>query len=193
MSDRILTVPNVLSLLRLLMVPVFFWLIVTGRDGAAIAVLAASGLTDYLDGALARRFGQVSRLGQLLDPFADRLYILSTLIGLAWRDIVPWWLVVALVARDLVLAGTVPVLATHGYGPLPVHLLGKGATFNLLYSFPLLLLAEMGGTVGAVVRPVAWAFVWWGLILYWYTAGIYLDQVRRVVAADRDDGDARAG
>ncbi len=187
-SDRVLTVPNALSVLRLALVPLFFWLILARHDAWAIAVLAVSGVTDYLDGWIARHWGQVSRLGQLLDPLADRLYILATLLGLAWRDVVPWWLVIALVTRDVLLAGTIPVLARHGYGPLPVHLLGKAATFNLLYSFPLLLLAEVLGTAGTVVRPVAWAFAWWGLILYWYTAWLYLVQVRQVVGADRAEG-----
>ncbi len=181
-SNQILTVPNALSALRLVLVPVFFWLILTGRDAAAIAVLMVSGISDYLDGTLARRWGQVTRLGQLLDPFADRLYILSTLIALGWRDIVPWWLVAALIARDVLLALTIPVLASHGYGPLPVHLLGKAATFNLLYAFPLLLLAEISGPVGSVVRPIAWAFAWWGLILYWWAALLYLRQVRAAIA-----------
>ena len=192
-SDRILTVPNALSVLRLALVPVFFWLILTRRDGAAIVVLVVSGATDYLDGALARRWGQVTRLGQLLDPFADRLYILSTLLGLAWRDVIPWWLVIALVARDLVLAATVPVLASRGYGPLPVHLLGKAATFNLLYAFPLLLLAEVGGTVGAIARPIGWAFAWWGLLLYWWTAWLYLRQVRELVVGERGDDEVADG
>jgi cardiolipin synthase len=192
-SDRVLTVPNALSVLRLALVPVFFWLILTRRDGLAIAVLTVSGITDYLDGALARRWGQISRLGQLLDPFADRLYILSTLLGLAWREIIPWWLVAALVARDALMTLTIPVLARHGYGPLPVHLLGKAATFNLLYAFPLLLLAEVGGTVGDVVRPVAWAFAWWGLILYWYAAWLYLRQLRQVIASVPDSEDPGAG
>jgi cardiolipin synthase len=182
-SDRVLTIPNALSVLRLVLVPVFFWLLLTRRDGAAIVVLAVSGTSDYLDGMLARRWGQVSRLGQLLDPFADRLYILSTLVGLAWREIIPWWLVAALVARDLVLATTIPVLARHGYGPLPVHLLGKAATFNLLYAFPLLLLAQGSSTAAAIARPIAWAFAWWGLVLYWWTGWLYLRQVRQLSAA----------
>jgi cardiolipin synthase len=178
--DRVVTVPNVLSLLRLVLVPVFCWLIVNRHDGWAIVALAVSGISDYLDGMLARRWGQVSRIGQLLDPTADRLYIVSIVIALAWRDVVPWWLVVLLVSRDVLLSFTVPVLARYGYGPLPVHFLGKAATFSLLYAFPLLLLAELAGSVSAVVRPIAWAFVWWGTALYWWAAWLYLRQMRSV-------------
>jgi cardiolipin synthase len=179
--DRVLTIPNALSLLRLLLVPVFFWLILGGHDAWALAVLMVSGVSDYLDGTLARRWRQVSRMGQLLDPAADRLYIVSTLLGLALRDIIPWWLVIVLVGRDLLLTLTIPILARHGYGPLPVHVLGKAATFNLLYAFPLLLLAELGGGVGTVVRPIAWAFAWWGISLYWWAAWLYLRQMRSLI------------
>ena len=179
--DRVWTVPNVLSLLRLLLVPVFAVLILTERDAAAIVVLMVSGITDYLDGKLARRFGQVSRLGQMLDPAADRLYILVTLLGLAYRDVVPWWLVIGLVVRDLVLTATLPVLASHGHGPLEVSFLGKAATFNLLYAFPLLLLGSGEGTLAEIALPVGWAFAWWGTGLYWYTGLEYLRQVAEVV------------
>lgn len=183
-SDRVLTVPNMLSILRLLLVPVFAVLILTERDAAAIAVLMASGFTDYLDGTLARRWGQESRLGQLLDPAADRLYILTTLLGLAYRDVLPWWLVGALVARDLLLTATLPVLASHGHGPLQVSFLGKAATFNLLYAFPLVLLGAGDGALASVAGPIGWAFAWWGTALYWWTALAYLRQVRDAV---RDD------
>jgi cardiolipin synthase len=184
--DRVLTVPNALSFLRLLLVPAFFWLVLNQHDAWALAVLAVSGASDYLDGKLARSWGQVSRVGQLLDPAADRLYIVSTLLGLAWRDVIPWWLVIVLISRDALLALTIPVLARYGYGPLPVHMLGKAATFNLLYAFPLLLLAQVGGEVGTVVRPVAWAFAWWGTSLYWWAALLYLRQATEVIrAADR--------
>jgi cardiolipin synthase len=185
-SNRVLTVPNALSVLRLLLLPVFFWLLLARRDGAAIVVLVVSGASDYLDGALARRWGQISRLGQLLDPVADRLYILSTLIGLAWRDVIPWWLVALIVGRDVLLSVTIPLLARHGYGPLPVHFIGKAATFSLLYAFPLLLLAQGDNTASAVARPVGWAFVWWGTGLYWWAAVLYVRQVREVTGADRD-------
>jgi cardiolipin synthase (CMP-forming) len=179
--DQVVNVPNALSALRLALVPVFFWLILRHRDGWALAVLAVSGFTDYLDGNLARRWGQVSRLGQLLDPVADRLYILATLLGLAWRDVVPWWLVALVVGRDVLLSVTIPVLARSGYGPLPVHFLGKAATFCLLYAFPLLLLAQIGGPVAQAALAVGWAFAWWGTGLYWWAGWLYVRQVREVV------------
>lgn len=182
-SDRVLTVPNLLSLARLLLVPVFAWLIIVERDGLALAVLAFSGISDWLDGYLARRWHQETRVGQLLDPAADRLYILSTLLGLAWRDLIPWWLVALIVARDVLLSTTLPVLARHGYGPLPVHFLGKAATFNLLYAFPLILLGDGSGPVSDLARPVGWAFALWGTGLYWWAGWLYLRQVRDVVKA----------
>ena len=180
-TERVLTVPNLLSLARLLLVPVFAWLIIDHHDGWALVVLGFSGFSDWLDGYLARRWNQVSRVGQLLDPSADRLYILSTLLGLAWRDLIPWWLVAVIVVRDLVLMPTIPLLARHGYGPLPVHFLGKAATFNLLYAFPLILLADGAGTLAEVARPIGWAFAWWGTGLYWWAGLLYLRQVRDVL------------
>jgi cardiolipin synthase (CMP-forming) len=180
-SDQVVNIPNALSLLRLLLVPVFFWLILTRHDGWALLVLAVSGITDYLDGNLARRWGQVSRVGQLLDPVADRLYILATLLGLAWRDVVPWWLVALIVARDVLLLFTIPVLAQHGYGPLPVHFLGKAATFCLLYAFPLLLLAQLGGPIATAALVLGWAFAWWGTGLYWWAGWLYVVQFRQLI------------
>ena len=191
-SDRVVTVPNALSALRLLLVPVFGWLIVAEHDLLALVVLMVSGWSDYLDGKLARRWGQVSRVGQLLDPAADRLYILTTLLGLGWREIVPWWLVAAIVGRDLLLSLTIPVLGRRGYGPLPVHFLGKAATFNLLYAFPMLLLGEFGGLLGDLARPVGWAFAWWGVALYWWAAWLYLRQVAQLVRRSDAEPSARS-
>src|SRR3954464_2447460 len=149
LADRVWTVPNLLSLLRLLGVPVFLWLALGPHaDGWAFAVLAFAGISDYADGKIARRFNQSGRLGALLDPAADRLYVLATLIALTVRDIVPIWIAVGIPARDVLLALTLPVLRRHGYGPLPVHFLGKAATLCLLYALPLLLLAHHGGTLG---------------------------------------------
>lgn len=180
-STRVLTVPNLISFARLLLVPVFAVLLVRRQDLWAFAVLAVSGASDWLDGVLARRLGQVSRLGQLLDPAADRLFILVTIVALAWRGVVPWWLVVALVARDVVLALMLLVLARAGEPPLPVHLAGKAGTFALLYAFPLLLLATWQGALGTVATVLGWAFALWGVGLYWFSGVLYLEQARRVL------------
>jgi cardiolipin synthase len=180
-TDRVLTVPNALSALRLLGVPVFLWLILEHHDGWALALLMVSGFTDYLDGKIARRFGLISPLGKLLDPAADRLYILATLLGLAFRDVVPWWLVVVLLGREAFIAALLPLLRSRGYTALPVHFLGKAATFCLLYAFPLLLLGQFHGTVGDVAQPVGWAFTYWGTALYWVAGVLYAVQTRQVL------------
>ena len=182
-SSRVLTVPNAISFVRLLLVPVFAVLLATGNDGWAVVVLAVSGASDWLDGVLARRLGQVSRLGQLLDPAADRLFIIITLVALAWRDVVPWWLLVVLGLRDVVLAIMLLVLGRAGYAPLPVHLAGKAGTFALLYAFPLLLLGEMDSWVGVVTGVVGWAFALWGVALYWFAGVLYLAQAARLLRA----------
>ena len=164
--DRLFTVPNLLSVLRLLGVPLFLWLLLGPHaDVAALVVLALSGLSDWADGVLARRLNQASRLGELLDPLADRLYILATLIGLTLRNIIPWWLAGLIVLRDVILLATVPALRRRGYWSLPVHYLGKAGTFCLLYAFPFLLLASHEGTAADIARPIAWAFTIWGVAL----------------------------
>lgn len=181
-SSRVLTVPNALSVVRLLGVPVFLWLILGPEaDGLAILVLAVAGFTDWLDGRIARRWNQASRLGQLLDPAADRLYIVCTLIGLTVRDVIPLWLPLAILARDVLLAGLLPLLRRAGYGPLPVHFLGKAATFNLLYAFPLLLLGDGSGSLATVADVFGWAFAGWGTALYWWAGVLYAVQTRQLV------------
>jgi cardiolipin synthase (CMP-forming) len=182
-SDRVLTLPNVLSALRLVGVPIFLWAILSGHDVLALVILMLSGITDYLDGKLARRLGLESRLGQMLDPLADRLYIATTLFGLAWRDIIPWWLVAALVGREILLAAVLLWIRRYGQVGLPVHFIGKAATFNLLYAFPLLLLGEGQSAFAEWALPIGWAFAWWGTVLYWVAAVMYIVQARRVVAA----------
>jgi cardiolipin synthase len=188
-GDRVATLPNALSLARILGVPLFLWLILgPHRDGLALLVLMLSGATDYLDGWLARRLNQTSRLGQLLDPAADRLYILATMVGLTLRQVIPLWLTLFLLARDLMLAACVPRLRQLGYGPaLPVHYLGKAATFNLLYAFPFLLLGDHSGadmTATAILASVfGWAFAIWGAGLYWWAGILYVIQVRELSPA----------
>ncbi|WP_230209193.1 CDP-alcohol phosphatidyltransferase family protein [Nostocoides sp. HKS02] len=182
-SDRVLTLPNLLSSLRFVGVPVFLWAILTGHDAIALVTLMLSGISDYLDGKIARRFGLVSRIGQLLDPLADRLYIATTLVGLAWRDIIPWWLVAALVGREVLLAGILLWIKRYGQTGLPVHFIGKAATFNLLYAFPLLLLGQGTGTFAHWALPIGWGFAWWGTVLYWIAGVMYIVQARQVARA----------
>jgi CDP-diacylglycerol--glycerol-3-phosphate 3-phosphatidyltransferase len=182
-TDRWFTVPNLLSALRLAGVPLFlYWVLVTEQDGRAILLLMAAGVSDYADGKIARTWGSTSRLGQLLDPLADRLYILATLIALVARDGLPLAFAVALVARELFLLSLYPSLRARGFGPLPVNFLGKAATFNLLYAFPMLLAAlpERDDLLATVFRPLGWAFVTWGTVLYWVAGVAYAWQVREL-------------
>jgi len=187
-QGRILTVPNAISVARLAGVPVFLWLVLGPHaDAWAVGLLIAAGLSDWLDGVIARAWDQQSRLGQVLDPAADRLYIAATLIGLAIRAIIPWWLVGLLAARELVLGVALLVLRRHGYGPLQVSLVGKAATLCLLYAFPLLFLGAHDGTPALVARVIGWAFAIWGTALYWWAAWLYLVQARRLISAARGE------
>ena len=185
-TDRVLTLPNVLSLIRLAGVPVFLWLVLGPHaDAWAVVVLAVGGATDFLDGYLARSRHAVSRVGQMLDPIVDRTWIAATLLGLGLREVVPWWLVGVLVARDVCMFLLVPLLRTRGYTSLPVHFLGKVATFFLLYAFPAVLLGD-GGWPGAMVfKVVGWAFVIWGSALYWWAGLLYVRQAITIVNGTR--------
>jgi cardiolipin synthase len=186
-SNRIFTLPNVISLLRLLGVPVFLYLLlVPNHDVAAVIVLAIGGSTDWVDGYLARRMNSVSRLGELLDPFADRLYILAMLIGFTVRDVIPWWLTAALLAREAFLGVVLLVLRRHGFGPPPVHYVGKTGTFLLLAAFPIILLAKAVPSWSAWAYPVGWGLSWWALGLYWAAAVLYLVQAVRLLRYDRE-------
>jgi cardiolipin synthase len=180
------TLPNAVSALRLLGVPLFLWLVLGPEaDVLALLLLMVSGFTDWLDGYLARKLNQTSKLGQILDPVADRLYILAVVVGLALRDIIPWWVALILPARDAFLWCLVPFLRTRGYSALPVHFLGKAATFNLLYAFPLLFIGDGGGTVATLGKVFGWAFAIWGIGLYWWAGLLYAWQVRKLMA-DRE-------
>jgi cardiolipin synthase (CMP-forming) len=197
--DRILTIPNGLSVLRLIGVPVFLWLVLGPHlDAWAVVLLIASAATDWLDGKIARAFNQQSKLGEALDPAADRLYIAATLVALAIRNIIPWWLVALLAVRELVVAGALGLLKRKlGFGTLQVSFVGKTATLCLLYAFPLLLLGTYAGNLGEVTRILGWAFACWGTALYWWAAALYLVQARDLltgretaptVPAPNDDG-----
>jgi cardiolipin synthase len=182
--DRIVTVPNLLSVLRLAGVPVFLWLLLGPKaDVIALIVLIAAGFTDWLDGKLARWLHQTSRLGALLDPAADRLYIVATLVAFVIRGIVPWWLAAILVGKDVVVGLCLPLLRRAGYAPPEVHYVGKAATFALLYALPLLLFAQGNSALAQIVRPIGYAFTVWGTVLYVWTGALYVAQV--VIAVRR--------
>jgi cardiolipin synthase len=180
-SSRVLTVPNMLSVVRLALVPVFLAVLVAGHDILALAILVVSSVTDYLDGLIARRFRQVTRLGQLLDPAADRLFIFAAVIGLGVRGIVPWWLAALIIGRDVVLLVLGITLANFGYGPLPVHHLGKVATFALYYALPVIMIGVAFPDVAWLSNPLGWGFAIWGTYLYWWAGVIYLIETSRVI------------
>jgi len=191
-SSRVVTLPNLLSMLRLALVPVFLVLLIRGEDSWALLVLVVASTSDFLDGFLARRFDQVTRLGQLLDPAADRLYIFAALLGLASRGLVPWWIVLVVVGRDVFLLGLGVVLANFGFGPLPVHQLGKLATFCLFYALPMIMLGQAFPMLAWWSGPVGWAFGIWGAFLYWWAGIIYAIEAARVIRLSRAKSSAQS-
>jgi cardiolipin synthase len=186
-ADRVLTLPNLISFVRLLGVPVFMWLMLgPHHDVAAVIVLTVGGSSDWIDGWVARRLGQVSRLGELLDPLADRLYILAVLFTFTYREIVPWEFTAALVARELMMVICLGVLRRNGFGPPQVHYLGKTATFILLAAFPVLLLAVAAPSIATGAAAIGWGLAWWGIVLYWIAGFLYVGQAARVIRAGRE-------
>lgn len=188
-SNRVLTIPNLLSVLRLLALPVFVWLaLVRHEDGWAGLLIGVSALSDNLDGYIARHFGQVSRLGQLLDPIVDRLVVFTTLLVLVAAGALPWPLAALVIAREAALFALLVVLRLRGYGSLPVSYLGKIATFMLVFSFPFLLIGHGAHTVAWLADAatvLAWACFAWGICLYLAAAGLYLGQGVRLLRSGR--------
>lgn len=180
--DRVLTVPNALSALRLALIPVFVYVLLFAHaNGWAVAILTLSGASDWADGKVARLLDQSSRLGVLLDPAVDRLYMVSVPIALALSGIVPWWFVIVLLARDGLLAATLPALRSRGLSALPVTYLGKAATFALVAGFPQVLLGTWDALWSRVVWACGWAFLLWGMYMYLWTFVLYAVQVTLVV------------
>src|ERR1700758_2417638 len=163
-KDRVLTVPNALSAIRLVLVPVFLWLLLAEHaDAWATAILMFTGASDWADGKIARLLNQSSRLGALLDPLVDRIYMVAVPIAFALRGFVPWWFVIVLLGRDLLLAATLPALRSRGLDALPVTYIGKAATFGLMSGFPLILLGQFDGQWSRVVLAIGWGFAVWGI------------------------------
>ena len=195
--ERVLTVPNVLSIVRLVLVPVFLYLLlVPHADAWATAILMFSGASDWADGKIARLMNQSSRLGELLDPLVDRIYMVTVPIAFALRDFVPWWLVGVLIGRDLLLAATLPALRRRGLTALPVTYLGKAATFGLMSGFPLILLGQFDGLWSRVVLAIGWGFLIWGFAVYLWTFVLYMIQfvmvLRQLPALHARSGDGRS-
>lgn len=183
MENRIWTIPNVLSMVRLVLVPVFLYLLLARHAyGPATGILMFSGVSDWADGKIARLVAnQSSRLGELLDPLVDRIYMVAVPVGLALAGAVPWWLVGLLLGRDLILAATLPLLRRRGIAALPVTYIGKAATFALMSGFPLVLLGQWDALWSRVVGACGWGFVIWGTGMYLWSAVLYLVQVAMVV------------
>ena len=180
---RVLTVPNALSVLRLVLLPGFLYLLFVAKaNGWAVGVLMFSGFSDWADGKIARLVAnQSSRLGELLDPAVDRIYMVTVPVALAIYGAVPWWIVLTLIGRDAVLAATLPVVRTRGLTALPVTYIGKAATFALMSAFPLILLGGWDALWSRVVLACGWAFLIWGLAMYLWSGVLYLVQVAMVV------------
>lgn len=187
-STAIRTVPNAVTLARLLLMPLCAYLLATGRFGWGIALTAVVGSTDWVDGWLARRTGQVSRLGQLLDPLADRLLIASVAIALVIQDVVPWQAAVLLLARDLVLLCAWPLLKRRGIEPPEVILLGKAATLVLLIALPVLTLGATGVAVADAARVLGLLGLWAGVVMYYLAGAVYVRMVLDRLGQQAQDG-----
>ncbi|MBT5617305.1 MAG: CDP-alcohol phosphatidyltransferase family protein [Microbacteriaceae bacterium] len=173
-SSKIFTLANVVSVVRLMAIPVFLVLVVQDRLITAFVLLVAAVLTDFVDGMIARSMNQITKLGQFLDPFADRLFIAATVIALAIQDVVPWWFVVAVMLRDALLGIGGLVMTRYGHGTLPVKWWGKVSTFGMLFVLPLFLLGTVVPTIGAVTNPIAWVLAIVSVSLYWIVGFSYL-------------------
>jgi len=190
-STAVLTIPNLISFARLLLLPVFLWVYLTGHYLAGVVILGVVGVSDFLDGFVARATGQVSVLGKLLDPLADRLVIIAVLIAFGAKDTVPWLLVGVIVARDLIVMIAFAALERKGLPRLPVNKTGKRATASLFTGFAIAALSvlfKVSHVAGlrsdaSGVRDVALAFLILGALLYWVAGGLYAAEMRRQLAA----------
>ena len=190
-SDRIATIPNLLSAVRLLGVPLFLYLMLGPQaDGWALVILLVSGGTDWLDGKLARMLGQASKLGAILDPLVDRLYVVSTLVAFVVRGIIPWWVAAILIGRDAVLGLTMFVYRRRSLPPPDVIYLGKAATFVVMIALPVLLVSAGSNSVADAAGPLGYALLIWGTALYVWTGLLYLG---KAIAVARAVGSTAAG
>jgi cardiolipin synthase len=189
--DRILTVPNGITLVRLACIPVFLWLLFgTSHQTAAAVLLAVLGATDWIDGFVARRYHQVSTVGKVLDPFADRVLVVTAVIAIIVYGAVPVWFGVATLAREVVVSAAVLLLASLGAARIDVLWVGKAGTFALMFAYPAFLLGDGTAAWQEPVRVIAWVTGIIGLTLAWVAAASYVPVARKALADGRR---ARAG
>ena len=175
--DVYLTVPNAISALRIVSIPFIAALIARHEMVIALVVLAISAISDGVDGIIARKFNQVSKIGQILDPIADRLLIFCSILALGVAGIIPWWMLIVVGLRDLWMAIQMLWLAQYDYGPLPVHFVGKTGTALLMMSIVGLIFADLGVTpFFNLLHLAALAAGIWGIAMYWLAGYIYTRQ-----------------
>ena len=192
-SSRIFTLANVISVVRLMSIPVFLVLVINDQLLTAFILLVAAVLTDFVDGMIARAMNQITRLGQFLDPFADRLFIAATVIALAIQDVVPWWFVAAVMLRDALLGVGGLVMSRYGAATLPVKWWGKVATFGMLFVLPLFFLGAVFEPIGAATNPVAWVLALAVVVLYWLVGFSYLSDAIAVARKAKRWGSESSG
>jgi cardiolipin synthase (CMP-forming) len=188
-SRRILSIPNVLSFIRLATVPVFIWLFVTDRTNLAVAIYAACAWTDFFDGLIARKFNQVTELGKLLDPLADRVFIVALAVALVASDALPLWLALGIVARDVLLLAAFPFVDKRGVRRIRVSFAGKTATALLLAGLTLIAYSETTFPAAEAPDEVGFVMVLGGAILYWITAWQYAREALSVMGETPEKGD----
>jgi cardiolipin synthase (CMP-forming) len=184
--DRIFTVPNVITLVRLLCIPLFVWLLFGAhRQTAAAILLALLGATDWVDGFVARRYGQVSTFGKVLDPTADRILVGTAVISILIYGAVPLWFGIATIAREVLVSAMVLLLAAMGAARIDVLWVGKAGTFGLMFAYPTFLLGDGTASWQEPIRVIAWVTGLVGLALAWWAAGSYIAPARRALREGR--------
>ena len=184
--DRILTVPNLITLVRLACIPLFLWMLFGKNWQTASAVLlAVLGATDWVDGFVARRYGQVSTFGKVLDPTADRLLVATAVISVMVYGAVPLWFGIATIAREVLVSVMVLLLASLGAARIDVLWVGKAGTFGLMFAYPTFLLAYGDATWQEPFKVIAWVTGIVGLALAWYAAGSYIGPARDALRKGR--------
>ncbi len=184
--DRIFTVPNVITMVRLVCIPIFVWLLFGAHEQTAAAILlAVLGATDWVDGYVARHFGQVTTLGKVLDPVADRLLVGTAVISIMVYGAVPLWFGLATIAREVLVSVMVLALASLGAARIDVLWVGKAGTFGLMFAYPTFLLGYGDASWQEPIKVIAWVTGIVGLALAWYAAGSYVGPARKALRDGR--------